>query len=201
MTPYRSGPRVEHRIRALSADEALYIEQQRTAWHARLRRTRWGTVAARIVTIGAAALLVLALANAVHELTSPPSIALLLFVAIIAMGAVIGTRAELSPSPWDAPAGGFEVRETTLAPRSVLACEWWMLFELRGGEWYFVDRKHLPPGAPLDREEIHLRQLWPDGRFLSANARGDAIPLRELPQSRRRPNRRSRKRNMLMKSR
>ena len=60
----------------------------------------------------------------------------------------------------------------------------WLLFEIPGGDWFFVDPLCLPGSdaatsvAMFAREHVTLTSLWPHGVFVSADASGDPIPHR-----------------------
>lgn len=106
-------------------------------------------------------------------------------------------------SPWQPPEGGWKMRETRIAARSlvvavsvypdlVIAGErmhddddtyWtnWMLFEIPGGEWFFLElrpRTEVPDGEQVDlaREHVDLNRFWPHGPRASFRTSGATIP-------------------------
>jgi hypothetical protein len=60
----------------------------------------------------------------------------------------------------------------------------WLLFEIPGGDWFYLDvcvllDEDAPPvhvAVELDRAELYLAHLAPHGQPLTIEGRGDAIP-------------------------
>ncbi len=92
-------------------------------------------------------------------------------------------RIAASKGPWHPPPGGYRAIETQIVARSVVGAvsgdedyAYWLLFEIPGGDWFYLDPTVLPDGNA--HAEIHLVRVAPYGPYLSAEGRGGVIPRR-----------------------
>ena len=186
---YRRGYRVETRTRELTAAESALVALRVREYDAEVRKQ--GMSRPREAAIGAAISTGVAALGALRA--SPP----LLFAGALT-GALLGVLALLARraakrtigvarGPWHAPDGGWRVRETTVVARSVVGAAsgdedymLWLLFEIPGGDWFYVDPGCLPPEAPhLAHSTVEIARLISpggDGPFLEVRVHGDPIP-------------------------
>ncbi|HJL15939.1 MAG TPA: hypothetical protein RMH99_09795 [Sandaracinaceae bacterium LLY-WYZ-13_1] len=189
---YRSSFRVDEVTRALEPSEDAEVRARRDAWHRALRRRELRSANELLLGVGVA----LAVAG-VGVLVDA--------VGFVVMGGVTGTglgvfsalarrraqrRVADARGPWDPPPEGWRVREYAVVARSVVSAvsgdedhATWLLFEVPGGDWGFLDPAELPDAAERDpaalaRAELRVVQLWPEGEVLDVDLGAQPIPWR-----------------------
>jgi hypothetical protein len=189
---YRQTYRVESRIRALSQEEEKLVADRLSDWHARARKQAMSaTMELAVPLAGAVAGLVYGAVRGNGAVLFVGALMTVMLGVILVLARRAGrARVAASRGPWDAPEGGWKIRETRVFARSVTGAvsddedyTRRLLFEIPGGDWFYVDPLDLPAlrGADeIGRAEVHLTRLWPHGAYLLAEARGDALPQRGL---------------------
>jgi hypothetical protein len=189
---YRSSYRVEQTVRPASSDELALVRERRRVWRAMVKERELGPMrellVALIVAIGA---LVFGLAshNVAVAIAGGAMTVMLLAVGLIGRRNA-NARIARSRGPWEIPDAGLIVRDTRVIARSVVGAvtddeEYgvYLLFEIPGGDWFFVDPLALPVnagphGSAIARADVRLTSIEPDGVYIAADATGDPIPHR-----------------------
>jgi hypothetical protein len=188
---YRLAYRVETHVRDLTTAEVALVDTRLREWNARVRRQAMQRTRELVYALPFAAVVVVVAAGRGWDGVVFAGglmcflFAMLLFAAWRQANATIAA----SRGPWHAPDGGWKIRDTRVVARSVVQVEnddedhaIWVLFEVPGGEWFYVDAICLPPEKQnLAYADVRFTRLSPDGVYLDVDARGDAIPSRELP--------------------
>lgn len=183
MEPDASPFGVEEQVRPLTDAEAAFVRERLEGWHREVGRTARRTP--RELFAGAGGGLVVAGIGAARGSGAVLFAGAVVAAVLAALGAVAQRRARkamlAARGPWDAPEGGWRVREIRVRARAVVDASGTYLYEIPGGDWFFVDRLSLPDSAaPLARAELRLTALFPDGVFLAAEPSGAALPEHAL---------------------
>jgi len=184
--PYRETYRVERRTRDLGAEERAVIDAHVRDWDERVRRQeRAGMLTLLVPLVGSVAAVVFGALRGNGGVVFTGGVMTLVF-ALCFVGArrQSKVRTAASRGPWHAPPDGYRVIETHVFARSVVGAvsgdedyEEWLLFEVPGGDWFYVDPTCLSAqNVDLARAELHLVRLTPHGPYLSVEPRGEAIP-------------------------
>ena len=186
---YRSAYRVETRVRDLTADEAALVDARLREWNEHVRRQAMRRVRELVYALPfAVGLVILAARSGWDGIVFAAGMMCVLFalLAFVARRQALKTIAA-ARGPWHAPDGGWKMRETRVVARSIVAVDGsddglWVLFEIPGGDWFYVDAICLPVAVEqLDRADVRFTRLWPDGSYVAVDSSGDTIPWREFP--------------------
>jgi hypothetical protein len=187
---YREGYRVEERTRPLSPEEEALVREQRAEWDAEVSRSAFRS--SRELVVGLAFAVVVAVVGIVRRsgalVFGGALMTALLAVLVVVARRAAGRTIAASKGPWSAPEGGFQIREIVVIARSVVGAAsgdedyvTWLLYEIPGGAWFFVDPLCVPApsGASIEalaRARLRLTMLSSNGVVLSVEASGDPIP-------------------------
>jgi hypothetical protein len=183
--PYRQTYRVERRTRDLTEAERAIVDARVRDWDEQVRkRERRHTIELTLpLVVGVAAVLFGAIRGNGAVIFMGGLMGSLFAIFFLVAWRQAKARIAASRGPWHPPPDGYGAIETRVVARSVVgaisgdedyAC--WLLFEIPGGDWFYLEATVLPDGDA--RAEVHLVRLAPHGPYLSAEARGDAIPRR-----------------------
>jgi hypothetical protein len=188
--------RVEEHLRPLTAEEDARVRAERADFRARReahfdRKQRSSPVAT--VGLAAAAIVVCLALGARIPLALVAGAFGALVGALVSRGDAFGDRLrdglyESGRSVWDAPKGrAWQVREVVVQARSVVAATGmegddttYLLYEIPGDAWFFVDTRNLPDGSSfgdLARRRVKFTWLDPPGPLLGVEPSGDGIVL------------------------
>jgi len=187
---YRSAYRVETRVRDLTSDEAALVDARRREWDTHVRRQAMARVRELVFALPfAIGLVILAARSGWDGVVFSAGMMTVLFalLAFVARRQALKTIAA-ARSPWLGPEGGWKMRDTRVIARSTVKAHGgadphaiWLLFEIPGGTWFYIDTFCLPPDKKdLSRANVQFTRLWPDSMYFAVTASGDAIPMGEL---------------------
>ena len=185
-TPYRTGYRVEQRVRPLTPEEESLVRERLARWRAQREKNEpHPALELSLATAVPACFAAYGAWKGELWMAVIGAIATLFLVALIVVAArKRRERLAAARGPWHAPEGGWQVCESHLFARSIVGAasgdedySQWVLFEIPGGEWFFVEPLSLPdPSADLAREHVSLARLWPHGVWIAASSTGEPIP-------------------------
>ncbi len=187
---YRLGYRVETSVRDLTTDEAALVAARAREWDARVRRNAMGGVRELLFAVPLAVIVVIIAAGRGWDgvlFATGVMCALFALLFFAARRQALATIAA-ARGPWNAPAGGWKMRETRIVARSmtiVVANDEggpiWLLYEIPYDVWFYVDSVCLRADRnELARADVRIKRFWPEGAYLGASASGDPIPCQEL---------------------
>jgi hypothetical protein len=186
---YRSGYRVETNVRDLTDEEAAIVQTRLREWNDQVRRQAMARVRELVFALPfAIGLVILAARSGWDGIVFAAGMMCVLFTLLVfvARRQALKTIAA-SRGPWHAPEGGWKMRDTRVVARSIVTAPGddsatWVLFEIPGGDWFYVDAICLPGSLEqLARADVRFTRLWPDGVFMEVVSSGDELPTRDLP--------------------
>lgn len=182
--PHRLTYRVAGTIRDLSPEEERIVRERSTKLEADVRAREMQNPRVFLFGIGASGIVLVAgIVMGNTRVMAASAIAVAMFVTLLlAAHRAALKRVEARSDPWRPPKNGWQARETRIVSRSVtLAASGdedyleFLLFEIPGGDWFYIESGLLPASAFPLRDELRLVALHPDGPDLTATSTGDPL--------------------------